>query len=76
MSRTSRSPAGLLRLITELTDDGRPDEDAAVPVEPGGGLAVALVRTTRPARTLARHLAGTFPPTSEASVLLCDTARS
>ncbi|MEU9861553.1 hypothetical protein AB0D99_11795 [Streptomyces sp. NPDC047971] len=70
MSRTSASPAGLRRLIVELTDDARPGEDPSVPGEPGGRHAVTLVRSTRPARTLTRHLVGTPPPASEAALLL------
>ncbi|WP_329114369.1 hypothetical protein [Streptomyces sp. NBC_01353] len=70
MSRTSTRPAGLRRPIVELLGRGLPGEDKVVPGEHDEGLAVALVRSTRPARTLARHLVGTLPPASDAAVLL------
>lgn len=84
MSGTSSTvPAELRRLIAELTGPGGSDgpdgrggptgsggEGVAVAVGADDSLAVARIRSTRPARRLARDLPGALPPASAAAVLL------
>ncbi|MFG2640458.1 hypothetical protein ACGFYP_05725 [Streptomyces sp. NPDC048370] len=78
MSGTSSTvPAELRRLIAELTgpggrpsSGGRDGEGVAVAVGADDSLAVARIRSTRPARRLARDLPGALPPTSAAALVL------
>ncbi|MFD0146448.1 MULTISPECIES: hypothetical protein [unclassified Streptomyces] len=76
MSGAPTAPAELRRLIDALIGPGSPSGDGAAVVaeRSDGGTAVGTVRSTRPARGLARALRRDLPPAGAAAVLLGELA--